>query len=147
MTINNCNQAPQMMINIHNLLNYPSPDLVIISSWCTLPQGTLVFWKRHCHICKILVTPCFFLFKMGFIPGLPQQCNLCWAVEWPCSISLHQGGFGGLAFTLCSSSQIYIESVPQNYLLTDHIEISIEDRHKAGRQHALPLLTNKFGCP
>lgn len=47
-----------------------------------------------------------------------------------------------MAFTLGSSSQIYIESTPQNYLLTDHKEISIEDRHRAGRQHAPPLLTN-----
>ena len=51
-----------------------------------------------------------------------------------------------MAFTLCSSTQIYIESIPQNYLLTDHIEISLEDRHWAGRQHAPPLLTNKSSC-
>ena len=41
-------------------------------------------------------------------------------------------GLGAITFPLCSNSQICIETIPQNYLLTGHIEISIEDRHGEG---------------
>ena len=60
-----------------------------------------------------------FSFKMGLIPRTPQQCNLCMGSRVTLLHSPTPWGLGAMAFTLCSNSQIYIESVPQNYLLTD----------------------------
>ena len=69
-----------------------------------------------------------FPFEMGFVPKTPQQCDFYTGNGVTLLHSPIPRGFGAMAFTLCSNSQIYIESVPQNDLLTD-IEISIEDRH------------------
>ena len=76
-------------------------------------------------------SPC----KMEFIPKTPQQCNFsCMGKGMTCPFPT-PGGLKAITSTLCPNSQIYIESTPQNHLLTDHREIPKEDSKVA----CLPL--------
>lgn len=86
-------------------------------------------------------------FRMEFIPKTPQQFNLYTGSGKTFLQTPTTGSLGAITPTVCSNSQIYMKSVPQNYPLTEHIEMTTEDRPRVGWYHAPSLPANKSGCP
>ena len=96
--------------------------------------GTLLFWKSHCCTCVNFGSHDSSLWNGIFFPKTPWQCDFCRAMVWPCFPT--SGGFRVILFIPLSNSQIYISQ--------SHLEISIEGRHWAVRQHAPPFLNKQI---